>query len=263
MQTDLHKTIASNTLTDAHCQYFIYQVLRGLKYIHSAGVIHRDLKPANLLVNQNCDLKICDFGLARVDANMYNNDSSMTEYVATRWYRAPEIMITFKQYTSAIDLWSTGCILAEMILRSPLFPGRNYHHQLDLIFIVLGSPSVEDYRAIESKRARQYIRSMPPRMKTPWNNICPSATGNAVDLLERFLTFSPGKRITVEAALSHPYVADYSDPEDEPICERIADEVFSFERYQEPLGETNMWGERPLLPMHRMLMLTKLRFAVQ
>ena len=93
--------------------------------MHSANVLHRDLKPSNLLLNANCDLKVCDFGLARSAASTEDNSGFMTEYVATRWYRAPEIMLTFKEYTKAIDVWSVGCILAEMLSGKPLFPGKD------------------------------------------------------------------------------------------------------------------------------------------
>ena len=107
METDLHKIIYSkNELTDEHIQYFIYQLLKGLKYIHSAHVIHRDLKPSNLLLNGNCDLKICDFGLAR--GVKEEVDYELTEYVVTRWYRAPEVMCSCQEYDSKIDVWSIG-----------------------------------------------------------------------------------------------------------------------------------------------------------
>lgn len=114
-------------------QYFLYQLLRGLKYIHSANVLHRDLKPSNLLLNANCDLKICDFGLARTTSET----DFMTEYVVTRWYRAPELLLNCSEYTAAIDVWSVGCILMEIIRREPLFPGKDYVQQLALITEVL------------------------------------------------------------------------------------------------------------------------------
>lgn len=107
---------------------------RGLKYIHSAGVIHRDLKPSNILINENCDLKICDFGLARVQ------EGQMTGYVSTRYYRAPEIMLTWQKYSEKVDIWSAGCIFAEMILGRPLFPGKNHIDQFCVITQLLGSP---------------------------------------------------------------------------------------------------------------------------
>lgn len=125
METDMHRVIRTQDLSDDHCQYFIYQTLRALKAMHSANVLHRDLKPSNLLLNANCDLKVCDFGLARSAASQDDNSGFMTEYVATRWYRAPEIMLTFKEYTKAIDVWSVGCILAEMLSGKPLFPGKD------------------------------------------------------------------------------------------------------------------------------------------
>lgn len=110
-------------------QYFLYQLLRGLKYVHSANVLHRDLKPSNLLLNANCDLKIGDFGLARTTSET----DFMTEYVVTRWYRAPELLLNCSEYTAAIDIWSVGCILGEIMTRQPLFPGKDYVHQLRLI----------------------------------------------------------------------------------------------------------------------------------
>ena len=128
METDMHRVIRTQDLSDDHCQYFIYQTLRALKAMHSANVLHRDLKPSNLLLNANCDLKVCDFGLARSAASTEDNSGFMTEYVATRWYRAPEIMLTFKEYTKAIDVWSVGCILAEMLNGKPLFPGKDCKH---------------------------------------------------------------------------------------------------------------------------------------
>ncbi|XP_019085018.1 PREDICTED: mitogen-activated protein kinase 5-like, partial [Camelina sativa] len=129
MDTDLHQIIRSDqSLNDDHCQYFLYQILRGLKYIHSANVLHRDLKPSNLLLNSNCDLKITDFGLARTTSET----ELMTEYVVTRWYRAPELLLNSSEYTYAIDVWSVGCIFAEIMTREPLFPGKDYVHQLKL-----------------------------------------------------------------------------------------------------------------------------------
>jgi mitogen-activated protein kinase 1/3 len=110
-------------------QYFLYQVLRGLKYVHSANVLHRDLRPSNLLLNAKCDLKITDFGLARTTTET----DFMMEYVVTRWYRAPELLLNCSEYTAAIDIWSVGCILGEIATREPLFPGKDYVHQLRLI----------------------------------------------------------------------------------------------------------------------------------
>ncbi|PWN48461.1 putative MAP kinase Kpp2 [Violaceomyces palustris] len=241
METDMHRVIRTQELSDDHCQYFIYQTLRGLKALHSAQVLHRDLKPSNLLLNANCDLKICDFGLAR-SANQPEAEGTgfMTEYVATRWYRAPEIMLTFKEYTKAIDIWSVGCILAEMLSGKPLFPGRDYHHQLSLTLEILGTPSLDDFYAITSTRSRDYIRALPFRKKRNFSQMFPNANPLAIDLMEQCLTFSPRKRITVEAALAHPYLEPYHDPEDEPTAAPLDPSFFDFDYCKEQLSRAQL-----------------------
>lgn len=243
METDLHKVIRTQKLSDDHIQYFVYQTLRALKALHSANVLHRDLKPSNLLLNSNCDLKICDFGLARSVASSEDNFGFMTEYVATRWYRAPEIMLTFQEYTTAIDVWSVGCILAEMLSGRPLFPGRDYHNQLWLIMEVLGTPNLEDYYNIKLKRAREYIRLLPFCKKVPLGELFglnPDINPLAIDLLEQLLAFNPAKRITVEKALLHPYFQLYHDPNDEPVCEPIPEDFFDFDRRKDELSISDL-----------------------
>ncbi|ORY06303.1 Pkinase-domain-containing protein [Basidiobolus meristosporus CBS 931.73] len=229
MEADLHQIIRSGqVLTDAHYQYFVYQILRGLKYIHSANVLHRDLKPGNLLVNADCELKICDFGLARgFSDSPESNAGFMTEYVATRWYRAPEIMLSFQSYTKAIDMWSVGCIFAELLGGKPLFKGRDYVDQLNQILGILGTPDDTTLRRIGSERAQMYIRSLPKMPRIPFSQLYPHATPMAIDLLEKLLDFDPSTRITVEDALAHPYLQAYHDVDDEPAHEQQFD--FSFE----------------------------------
>ncbi|KAL1917873.1 uncharacterized protein VTP21DRAFT_3707 [Calcarisporiella thermophila] len=240
METDLHRVIRTQELSDDHCQYFIYQTLRALKCMHSANVLHRDLKPSNLLLNANCDLKVCDFGLARSANFSEENTGFMTEYVATRWYRAPEIMLTFKEYTFAIDVWSVGCILAEMLSGKPLFPGRDYHHQLTLILDVLGTPTMDDFYSIKSRRARDYIRSLPFKKRIPFAQLFPNANPMALDLLEKLLAFNPAKRISVEDALKHPYLEPYHDPNDEPTAPPIPNSFFDFDRLKEQLSKEQL-----------------------
>mmetsp|Transcript_6409 Transcript_6409/g.15483 ORF Transcript_6409/g.15483 Transcript_6409/m.15483 type:complete len:401 (-) Transcript_6409:178-1380(-) len=231
MDTDLQKIISSNQkLSEGHVQYFVYQILRGLKYIHSAHVLHRDLKPSNLLLNSNCDLKICDFGLARVADPEENHVGFLTEYVATRWYRAPEIMLSWKEYTKAIDIWSVGCIFAEILGRKPIFPGKNYLDQLLLVIKILGTPSREDTEYIASEKAKEYVRNLAFQPGVPLNKLYPHASSSALDLLSKMLTFSPKKRITVEEALKHPFLQKLHDPNDEPVAKEFFD--FSFEKYQ-------------------------------
>ncbi|TIA87604.1 hypothetical protein E3P99_03091 [Wallemia hederae] len=234
MEADLHAIIRSGqALTDQHYQSFVYQTLCGLKYIHSADVIHRDLKPGNLLVNADCELKICDFGLARgyesdpLRAGLAGSAGFMTEYVATRWYRAPEIMLSFANYTTSIDIWSVGCILAELLGGRPIFKGRDYVDQLNQILHVLGTPSEETLRRVGSPRAVEYIRSLPIKPRIPFERIYPKANPLALDLLSKMLTFDPAKRITCDEALRHPYLAVWHDPTDEPTCPERFD--FGFE----------------------------------
>ncbi|KAJ2881808.1 mitogen activated protein kinase [Coemansia aciculifera] len=228
MEADLQLIIKSGQpLTDPHYQYFLYQICRGLKYIHSAGVLHRDLKPSNLLVNANCSLRICDFGLARGLAETpEGNIGFMTEYVATRWYRAPEIMLSFLSYTKAIDIWSVGCIFAELLGGKPLFKGRDYVDQLNQILQILGTPDDATLSRIGSERAQMYIRSLPYMPKVPWERIFPNATPLALDLLEKLLDFDPSTRITVDEVLAHPYLQAYHNPGDEVPCPVACDMSF-------------------------------------
>jgi len=123
-----------------------------LKYVHSAGVVHRDLKPSNILVNENCDLKICDFGLARIQ------DPQMTGYVSTRYYRAPEIMLTWQKYDVEVDIWSAGCIFAEMLEGKPLFPGKDHVNQFSIITELLGTPPDDVINTIASENVCRLSR---------------------------------------------------------------------------------------------------------
>ncbi|CAD6568431.1 MAG: Mitogen-activated protein kinase [Cyphobasidiales sp. Tagirdzhanova-0007] len=259
MEADLHAIIRSGQpLTDQHFQSFIYQTLCGLLYIHSASVLHRDLKPGNLLVNADCELKICDFGLARgfdMDPNA-QNAGFMTEYVATRWYRAPEIMLSFTNYTTAIDLsvaillfrsvakvffmksWSVGCILAELLGGRPIFKGKDYVDQLNQILHYLGTPSDDTLRRVGSPRAQEYIRSLQFSPGVPFHHLYPKANPLALDLLTKLLSFDPSKRITCREALRHPYLSIWHDSADEIVCPTAFN--FSFEQEETTEGMRNM-----------------------
>eukprot|EP00416_Gambierdiscus_australes_P028012 CAMPEP_0171066238 /NCGR_PEP_ID=MMETSP0766_2-20121228/7303_1 /TAXON_ID=439317 /ORGANISM="Gambierdiscus australes, Strain CAWD 149" /LENGTH=403 /DNA_ID=CAMNT_0011522395 /DNA_START=72 /DNA_END=1283 /DNA_ORIENTATION=+ len=232
METDLASILkSSQPLTDDHCQFFLYQILRGMKYVHSAQVIHRDLKPRNLLVNANCDLKICDFGLARVSfSDKEFQTCPMTEYVCTRWYRAPEVLCSWIDYTTAIDIWSIGCIFAEMLGRKPLFPGHNTQHQLQLIITFLGTPRSEELRKIPNDKCRKFIESLPPSTGRPFEEVFREALPAAVNFLHKTLQFDPDKRSTVAEALQHSYLAQLYCPEDEPIRVPLDTSDFEFER---------------------------------
>jgi len=228
LDTDLHQIIRSpQPLTDEHVQFFLYQLLRGLKFVHSAGVLHRDLKPSNLLLTAACDLKICDFGLARAappeaaaGAPAGPPPPPLTEYVVTRWYRAPELLLSADAYGPAIDVWSAGCVAAELLLRRPLFPGTDYVDQLKKIVAVLGGPAADDELSwVPSPRARSYLRSLPASPTPPdWPALLPGASPDAADLVGRMLRLAPGDRCSVDAALAHPYLAPLADPDGEPVA---------------------------------------------
>ncbi|KAJ3908274.1 kinase-like domain-containing protein [Lentinula edodes] len=227
--TDLHRLLTSRPLEKQFIQYFLYQILRGLKYVHSAGVVHRDLKPSNILVNENCDLKICDFGLARIQ------DPQMTGYVSTRYYRAPEIMLTWQKYDVAVDIWSTGCIFAEMLEGKPLFPGKDRAShafiycrscslsasivdvdQFSIITQLLGTPPDDVIETIASENTLRFVQSLPKRERVPFSQKLRTNDPHALDLLEKMLVFDPRKRIDATQSLAHEYVAPYHDPTDEP-----------------------------------------------
>ncbi|RWS05295.1 serine/threonine-protein kinase NLK-like protein [Dinothrombium tinctorium] len=208
MQSDLHKIIVSSQpLTSDHVKVFLYQILRGLKYLHSARILHRDVKPGNLLVNSNCLLKICDFGLARVTEP--NVAKHMTQEVVTQYYRAPELLMGAKHYTSAIDIWSVGCIFAELLGRRILFQAQTPIQQLELITDLLGTPSNDDMRhACEGAKTHMQRRPYKPPSLAALYTLSSQATHEAVHLLCQMLVFNPDKRINCTNALAHPYLEE-------------------------------------------------------
>ncbi|CAM9339477.1 unnamed protein product [Chrysoparadoxa australica] len=301
VDTDLYKLILSpQYLSNAHIQTFLYQILVGLKHIHAAHVIHRDIKPANILLNEDCTVKICDFGLSRVvrlllplrlipshsllisclplprlglppmldqpaptptaPARLLFLTSSssdegeqerapkklrrqLTKHVVTRWYRAPELIL-LQDYTNAVDVWSLGCILAELLSmqresvpkyqdRLPLFPGKSCFplsadmpttyadklDQLNVIFGVIGTPPEEDVAALGE--VRQYLEKLKPKQPRDLRQLYPGADQSALELLQGMLQFNPSKRITVEEALNSKYLSSVR----RPSCETITDKV--------------------------------------
>jgi len=221
MDTDLHQIIRSKQgLSDDHVQYFLYQILRGLKYMHSANILHRDLKPGNLLVNANCDLKICDLGLARMmdPADVLRD---MTEYVVTRWYRPPELLLSSTAYTKSIDMWSVGCIFAELIGRKPIFPGKNHVDQLNLITSMVGTPAAEELAIVTNEQALKFMKSMPFKPRVNFAGRFPSCSPHGVQLIDKMLQFDPRKRISVQDALENPYLGTYHDPGNEPVAKTL------------------------------------------
>lgn len=299
MDTDLATIIKIQPLSEQHCQFFMYQLMRGLKFLHSANIIHRDLKPRNLLVNGNCDLKICDFGLARLelpsktehsqgkggkhpnqnkgkpstceaDVNNPPDDECMTGYVETRWYRAPELLLENMSrrrhknvYGKAIDIWASGCIFAEMMLRRAMFQGDDLWEQLYLIAKAVGpvpshmllSDSVDhrikscncviknnnqsegeeneyECKCKEEQELMKLVKDAIPTFSFASTFENKDYSKDAISLCESLLNIDPKGRVDTVEAIGHPFFESLHDPEDEPSCsfslEKLK-EAFAFE----------------------------------
>lgn len=231
VESDLHAVIRHNILEDVHKRYIIYQILKAMCYMHSGDLLHRDLKPSNILLNSECHVKVADFGLARsCSFPTENANPVLTDYVATRWYRAPEILLGATRYTKAVDMWSVGCILGELLGGKPIFPGTSTMDQLDRIINVTGRPSHHDIVAIQSPFAATMLDSLPAIDSTDLSALYPDSPPDALDLLRSLLNFNPNKRITAGDALSHPYVKTFFNQADilkrtGPITLPISDNV--------------------------------------
>ncbi|KAI4333451.1 hypothetical protein L6164_018262 [Bauhinia variegata] len=256
MESDLHQVIKANDdLTREHHQFFLFQMLRALKYMHTANVYHRDLKPKNILANANCKLKICDFGLARVAFNDAPTTIFWTDYVATRWYRAPELCGSFfSKYTPAIDIWSIGCIFAEVLSGKPLFPGKSVVHQLELITDLLGTPAPETISGVRNDKARKYLMEMRQKPPVPFAQKFSNADPLALRLLQRLLAFDPKDRPTAEEALADPYFKGLAKNEREPSCQPISKLEFEFERRRVTKEDIRELIYREILEYHPQLL---------
>lgn len=224
---DLARVIYSKVqFSEFHIQSFVYQILCGLKYIHSADVIHRDLKPGNILVSLHGVLKICDFGLARgINSTIVNKvPSAITNYVATRWYRAPELMLSRKTYDQSIDLWAIGCILGELYGRKPMFLGQNQMHQITEILQVLGSPS---QKLILRNNWNLTLLTKQRYKPIDLHRLYPIASHTAIDLLENLIVWDPRQRLTVNEALDHEFFKSIRNVDNEAECKEVFD--FTFE----------------------------------
>ena len=294
-QSDLKKLIKSPVFLDAdHIQLITYNILCGMKYIHSANILHRDLKPANILINEDCEVKICDFGLARsipeerkTEVIMEVEEEStveaapkashkgklaktkgqlqvkreLTGHVVTRWYRAPELILLEREYSKAIDVWSVGCVVAELcgmlrenaptfMDRSPLFPGNSCFplspdtstkmrragypssnsDQLNVIFEVIGTPSETELSFISDDKALLYLRSFSKREKQSLALIYHASNPALVEMIEGMVIFDPRRRLTLEDALANPYFDEVRDLDRERNAEVPAD--FEFEHIE-------------------------------
>ncbi|ORC85553.1 putative protein kinase, putative,mitogen-activated protein kinase [Trypanosoma theileri] len=215
VETDLSTILRHDLVVPIQRQYLAYQVVKIVAYLHSSGVIHRDLKPANVFVNSDCRIKLGDFGLARcIGQNKENIFKDLTEYIATRWYRSPEVLVKSSTYTTAMDMWAVGCIIAELLTASPLFMGNSTLHQLSLIVSALGEPTAEDVDGLQSEEAWPLVDVLPPVESNPLREQLKEYDADAVDLVCKLLVFNPKKRLTAHEALKHPYVAPFVSEKD-------------------------------------------------
>jgi serine/threonine protein kinase len=212
METDLATTIKGpNVLTEWHIQVFMSQIMKGLDYLHSFGIVHRDLKPRNILVNSRLDLKIADFGLARLYTKEDESRiAAMTEYVTTRWYRAPEVLVGWCKYSSAIDMWAAGTILAEMLGRRALFPGSDSAHQLQIIVECLGRPPEEFIVQCKRQSFRQILRDSNQSSARPLRDLFPAASPAALDLLSKLILYIPEQRLTASRSFQELFIQEFT-----------------------------------------------------
>uniref|UniRef100_A0A8C8C3L0 mitogen-activated protein kinase n=1 Tax=Oncorhynchus tshawytscha TaxID=74940 RepID=A0A8C8C3L0_ONCTS len=208
MGTDLGKLMKMERLSQERVQFLVYQMLKGLK-----------VRVAYIQSNSLCLSQILDFGLAR------QTDTEMTGYVVTRWYRAPEVILNWMHYTQTVDIWSVGCIMAEMLLGKPLFKGNDHLDQLKEIMKITGTPTADFVTKLQSQDAKNYIRSLPKVLKKDLHFLFSKASSdgeiknaglqNTVCVLERMLLLDPERRVSASEALAMPFFSEFREPEEE------------------------------------------------
>lgn len=220
METDLHVVIRAKILKPIHKQFILYQLFKALKYIHSADMIHRDLKPSNMLINSDCLMKLADFGLARSIAATDEGFPIVSEYIATRWYRAPEILLGSTHYTKAVDVWSAGCILVELLTEKVLFAGKSSLNQVEQIIELLGRPAEKDMGTLNIAANNNLLSGIKTGKTRSLTSLMSPYGADALDLARCILRWSPDQRPTIEQILSHRYFAQFHCPEEEIVCPR-------------------------------------------
>lgn len=259
-----------------HRRYIMYQIIKAIAQLHAMLVIHRDLKPANIFINTDCSIKVGDFGLARcflpengvTDTGATGDSLQFTDYIATRWYRSPEILMKSVHYSTSMDMWAVGCIVCELLLGHPLLSGTSTNHQLQLIVDTLGEPSEEDILSLQSsdpwplrRRASSSLKdsssnvgvspSSPTKnsLSQPKESIADILSGYdpvAIDLAEKLIVFNPNRRLTAKEALKHPYVSDFVTKEDWKELEHLPtislplpdEKLFTAAEYKKNIYET-------------------------
>jgi len=216
LDVSLDRVISAMELPLGHVKYLLYQLLRGLHYLHSAGIIHRDLKTANILINEDrAELKIADFGLSRVVEEAGREE--LTQYIFTRWYRAPQIICGIKAYKYEVDVWAVGCIFGEMLLQKPIFPGHSSLDQMKTIFEVLGTPPIEELTWVRDRRLKNWLHNLGncEGKGTFDKKFAKIDNSDCKALLRKLLEINPNERIKVWKALEHPFLEDIREIETE------------------------------------------------
>jgi mitogen-activated protein kinase 1/3 len=238
LDTNLEQIIRSKQkLSEFHHRYMAHGILSGLCHLHEMDVVHRDLKPANILVNADCTVKICDLNLARSSrplrparckrGDQYPKQGGMTEYICTRWYRAPEVVLLRGAYGTPMDIWAVGCILCEFVLRKPLFAGTNSHDQLRKIAAVLGAPPAEAvFWPYLASGADRFLRSLVGKQGQCWQTLLPGASPTCVRAVEQMLTWDPQTRSTARECLRFTFFEDVVDPAPRPFPSTTMDWSF-------------------------------------
>ncbi|CAL6053288.1 Mitogen-activated_protein kinase [Hexamita inflata] len=218
METDLQQVIRANILQDVHKKQIIYQLLKSVQFLHSNNLVHRAINPQNCLIDANSTLKLQQFGFVHQLSECENIEPVLSDRIATRWYTAPEILLGSTKSTKSEDMWAVGCILGELLLGKPLFPGTSTMSQLERILEVT-APTLEDINSINTPFASSMINSIQNVKRKNLKELINDE--NAADLLEKLLRFNPNERITAEEALKHPFVGRFHGPENQiAICKQ-------------------------------------------
>lgn len=254
METDLTSVIKSGILESSHIKYIIFQILKGVEYLHRSGIVHRDIKPGNILINSNGKIRICDLGHSRsidyiktdeineksLETNIKHNKTKLlTESPSERWYSSPEILLNSKEYNNNSDIWSIGCIFGEMIGGTPIFPGNSTLNQLDKILEVTGKPTKEDIYSLKSEHAMKVFDSIFSIKTESLKNKYKSASTPELELLNGMLQFNPNKRLSLSQLIDHYYFKDLKyDVEDNVFIKKFEvglDDytLFDIETYKE------------------------------
>jgi mitogen-activated protein kinase 15 len=255
MKSDVHCVIRANILQDVHKRFITWQMAMAIRACHARHLIHRDLKPSNLLINSDSSIKLCDFGFARTFTDENVIDATMTDYVSTRWYRAPELIIGTEHYSEAVDLWAIGCIVAELIGGKPLFPGKSTLEQLEMVVSFTGRPSPSDIDSIYSPYAGTMISQLEfniPRFTLEQR--LPNADCETIDFIKKLLVWNPANRMNIDAALAHPFLAEFNYRSDvalnsEPLKASLKDtKKYTVNDYRRKIYKTFLIRKAEALP---------------